>query len=188
MSSLKGHMARYGVSGGSWNPESEPSRSISKKYASGGAVKDRPQIGETGGDDGKGGWKKGNAEDRPNGKKFASGGPVRGKQNEDDGKGDWVDHDGSERPDGEPYKNGGRAEAKHKNREDVKAVYSSDEFAGGGKIKAGFIKHPGALRKALHVKDGEKIPEIKLEKAENSKNPTTRKRAVLAETMKKWHR
>lgn len=43
----------------------------------------------------------------------------------------------------------------------------------------------GALRKQLHVKKGEKIPEKKLEKAEHSKNPTTRKRAVLAETFKK---
>lgn len=46
------------------------------------------------------------------------------------------------------------------------------------------IKHPGALRKSLHIKKGEKIPEKKLEKAEKSKNPTMRKRAVLAETLK----
>lgn len=50
------------------------------------------------------------------------------------------------------------------------------------------IKHPGALRKSLHVKKGEKIPEKKLEKAAHSKNPTTRKRAVLAETLKKMHK
>jgi len=50
------------------------------------------------------------------------------------------------------------------------------------------IKHPGALRKALHVKEGEKIPEGKLKKAEHSKNPTTAKRARLAETLKKMHR
>ncbi len=49
------------------------------------------------------------------------------------------------------------------------------------------IKHPGALRKSLHVKKGEKIPAAKLKKAEHSKNPTTRKRAVLAETLKKMH-
>lgn len=48
------------------------------------------------------------------------------------------------------------------------------------------IKHPGALRKSLHVKDGEKIPASKLKKAEHSKNPTTRKRAVLAETLKRF--
>ena len=50
------------------------------------------------------------------------------------------------------------------------------------------IKHPGALHKVLHVKKGEKIPESKIKKAEHSKNPTTRKRANLAETLKKMHR
>lgn len=51
----------------------------------------------------------------------------------------------------------------------------------------GAIKHPGALHKALHVKEGEKIPESKLKAAEHSKNPKTRKRAQLAETLKKMH-
>ncbi len=46
------------------------------------------------------------------------------------------------------------------------------------------IKKPGALHKALHVKEGEKIPESKIKKAEHSKNPTLKKRAVLAETLK----
>lgn len=50
------------------------------------------------------------------------------------------------------------------------------------------IKHPGALRKKLKVKEGEKIPAKKLKKAEHSKNPTTRKQAVLAETLKKLHK
>lgn len=50
------------------------------------------------------------------------------------------------------------------------------------------IKHPGALRKSLHVKKGEKIPASKLEKAAHSKNPTLKKRAVLAETLKKMHK
>jgi hypothetical protein len=49
------------------------------------------------------------------------------------------------------------------------------------------IKHPGALRAQLHVKKGEKIPEKKLEKAAHSKNPTLKKRAVLAKTLKKMH-
>lgn len=53
---------------------------------------------------------------------------------------------------------------------------------------AGAIKHPGALRKTLGVKEGEKIPEGKLKKAEHSKNPTTAKRARLAETLKKLHK
>lgn len=46
----------------------------------------------------------------------------------------------------------------------------------------------GALRESLHVKKGEKIPESKLMKAEHSKNPTTAKRAHLAETLKKLHK
>ena len=47
------------------------------------------------------------------------------------------------------------------------------------------VKKPGSLRRTLHVPKGKKIPEAKLEKAEHSKNPLTRKRAVLAETFKK---
>lgn len=52
----------------------------------------------------------------------------------------------------------------------------------------GAIKHPGALRKSLHVKEGEKIPASKLKKAEHSKNPTLARRAHLAETLKKMHK
>jgi len=48
----------------------------------------------------------------------------------------------------------------------------------------GAIKHKGALHKSLGVPEGKKIPEKKLKKAEHSKNPTTRKRAFLAETLK----
>ena len=50
----------------------------------------------------------------------------------------------------------------------------------------GAIKKPGSLRKTLGVKAGEKIPARKLEKATHSKNPTTAKRARLAETLKKF--
>lgn len=57
-----------------------------------------------------------------------------------------------------------------------------------GKWIQGAIKHPGALKKTLGVKEGEKIPESKLKKAEHSKNPTTAKRAHLAETLKKMHK
>ena len=52
----------------------------------------------------------------------------------------------------------------------------------------GAIKHKGALHKELGVPEGKKIPEKKLEKAEHSKNPTLKKRAVLAETLKKMHK
>jgi hypothetical protein len=55
----------------------------------------------------------------------------------------------------------------------------------GQKWIQGAIKHKGALHKSLGVPVGEKIPEKKLEKAEHSKNPLTRKRANLAETLKK---
>lgn len=50
------------------------------------------------------------------------------------------------------------------------------------------IKKPGSLRKALHVKEGEKIPASKLKKAEHSKSPSLKKKAVLAETLKKMHK
>lgn len=49
---------------------------------------------------------------------------------------------------------------------------------------SGAIKHPGALHKELGVPEGKKIPASKLEKAEHSKNPTERKRASLAKTLK----
>lgn len=49
------------------------------------------------------------------------------------------------------------------------------------------IKKKGSLRKSLGVKKGEKIPTSKLKKAEKSTNPKTRKRAILAETLKKFH-
>jgi hypothetical protein len=51
---------------------------------------------------------------------------------------------------------------------------------------SGAIKHPGALHKTLGVPAGKKIPAKKLEKAEHSKNPTTRKRAALAKTLKSF--
>lgn len=46
------------------------------------------------------------------------------------------------------------------------------------------VKKPGLLHEKLHVKKGEKIPEKKLEKAEHSKNPTLKKEATLAKTLK----
>lgn len=46
------------------------------------------------------------------------------------------------------------------------------------------IKNPGALRKKLGVKEGEKIPAKKLDKAAKSSNPTTRRQANLAKTLK----
>ena len=49
------------------------------------------------------------------------------------------------------------------------------------------IKRPGALHRALHVPQGEKIPADKLAKAKNSKNPRIRHEANLAETLKGMH-
>lgn len=47
------------------------------------------------------------------------------------------------------------------------------------------IKHPGKLHRELGVPEGKKIPAKKLAKAEKSKNPTIRKEANLAKTLKK---
>lgn len=48
----------------------------------------------------------------------------------------------------------------------------------------GAIKHPGALHRELGVPEGKKIPASKLAKAAHSSNPTLRKRANLAKTLK----
>lgn len=58
---------------------------------------------------------------------------------------------------------------------------------GGEHWIAGAIKHPGALHRKLHVPEGEKIPAKKLAKAEHSSNPTLRKEANLAKTLKRMH-
>lgn len=50
------------------------------------------------------------------------------------------------------------------------------------------IKKPGALHKDLGVPMGKKIPAKKLDKAMKSKNPTIRKRAALAKTLKKMNK
>ena len=42
----------------------------------------------------------------------------------------------------------------------------------------------GALHRALGVPEGEKIPAEKMEKAEHSENPTIKKEADLANTLK----
>lgn len=44
----------------------------------------------------------------------------------------------------------------------------------------------GALHEQLDVPEGKKIPRSKLRKAEHSKNPTLRKRAALAQTLKSF--
>ena len=46
------------------------------------------------------------------------------------------------------------------------------------------VKKPGSLRKTAGVKKGQKISSRELSKLSKSKNPTTRKRANLAKTLK----
>lgn len=51
------------------------------------------------------------------------------------------------------------------------------------------IKKPGALHKQLGVPEGEKIPKKKLEKAASGKlGELAKRRAVLAETLGKFHK
>lgn len=64
-----------------------------------------------------------------------------------------------------------------------------EERSVGGKMwiqKA--TENKGALHRKLGVPIGEKIPVKKLDKAEHSKNPTTRKEANLAVTLKRINR
>jgi hypothetical protein len=60
--------------------------------------------------------------------------------------------------------------------------------SGGGNWIAGATQNKGALHRRLHVPEGEKIPAKKITKAEHSKNPTERKEASLAKTLKGLHK
>ena len=51
-------------------------------------------------------------------------------------------------------------------------------------IQKAVSKHPGKLHRELGVPEGKKIPAKKLIKAEHSKNPTIRREANLAKTLK----
>lgn len=53
---------------------------------------------------------------------------------------------------------------------------------------AGAIKKPGALHRALHIKEGQKIPAKKMAKAAKSSSPLMRKRVALAKTLSKMHK
>ena len=48
----------------------------------------------------------------------------------------------------------------------------------------GAIKHKGKLHRDLGVPKGKKIPAKKLKKAEHSKNPSIRREANLAKTLR----
>lgn len=69
-----------------------------------------------------------------------------------------------------------------KERDEKHAEHSDDKH-----WIAGATKHPGALHKALHVPEGEKIPAKKLAKAEDSKSPRVRREAALANTLRGFH-
>ncbi len=81
---------------------------------------------------------------------------------------------------------------KHHEKEDHKKhgghVKEHEEHKKDGGKTPHFLEgiKKGALRSSLHVKEGEKIPEKKLEKAAHSDNPVMKKRAVLAENMRHW--
>lgn len=79
---------------------------------------------------------------------------------------------------GEPRKHGGKIKGKAPHAR-------ADKRARGGGIH---IKpsHKGLLHKDLGVGESKKIPAKKLEKAEKSKSPAVRKRAVFAENAKHW--
>ena len=48
--------------------------------------------------------------------------------------------------------------------------------------------HKGLLHKSLNVPAGQKIPAAKIEKAAHSSNPTLRRRAIWAQTLKSMHK
>ena len=50
----------------------------------------------------------------------------------------------------------------------------------------GAIENKGSLRKTLHVPEGKNIPEKKLQKATHSRNLLTKRRAILAETLRSF--
>lgn len=55
-------------------------------------------------------------------------------------------------------------------------------------IQKAVSKHPGKLHRELGVPEGKKIPAKKLAKAQHSKNPTIRREANLAKTLRKISR
>lgn len=97
----------------------------------------------------------------------------------------------TDEPDDSPIPKGKKRGGKVIKAAGKKPAKRLDKMARGGssdKWISGAIKHPGALHDQLHVPKGEKIPEKKLEKAEHSSNPVLKKRAVLAETLKGFHK
>ena len=52
--------------------------------------------------------------------------------------------------------------------------------------RAAIHLHKGGLHRALHVPEGTKIPEEKMEQARKSNNPHLKKMVSLADTMASW--
>ena len=79
-----------------------------------------------------------------------------------------------------PMKQGGKIDGK-------KSKARADKRVRGGGIE---IKksHKGLLHKDTNTPEAKKIPEAKIKKAENSKDPAVRKRAVFAENAKHWNK
>lgn len=69
-------------------------------------------------------------------------------------------------------------------------LYKKVGFKKGGQVDwmQGVVKRPGALRRKLHIKEGETIPMSKLNKAAHSRNKLTRQQANLAKTFLKSHK
>lgn len=71
---------------------------------------------------------------------------------------------------------------------DTKSYLATAGYKAGGATKEkwiqGAVKNPGALHRELHVPEDKPIPAKKLDKAAHSDNPTLRRRANLAKTLK----
>jgi hypothetical protein len=123
----------------------------------------------------------------PAGGAFRRGGKAKecaGDDEEEDGGDDEEEEDSR-------YARGGRMHYGSEPERDPDGMKYKGErhhrVDGGRNWIAGAIKHPGALHKSLGVPQGEKIPAKKLAKAEHSDNPTTARRAKLAEILKGFH-
>lgn len=114
--------------------------------------------------------------------------PVRAHERSCYAKGGHVKSEGKNTlPSGKTQKHYDRMEnfRKEQDAEPASPASETDKMSKGGKWIAGAIKKPGALRKELGVKKGEKIPAKKLAMAAK-KGGKEGKRARLAQTMKKF--
>lgn len=85
-------------------------------------------------------------------------------------------------------KEAGKAAKKEEKMESKSEKRTEKSGGGEGNWIKGAIKHPGALHAELGVPEGKKIPAKKMERALHSQNPTMRKQANLANTLKNFKR